>query len=93
MPEVPTFTELGFKDIVIVEYLGWYAPAKTPADFVQRLNAAVQEALGTPEMGEVFNRTGLQPLRESPEVFTARLKADVAHWGPIVKATGFTPED
>ena len=93
LPEVPSFTELGFKDIVIVEYLGWYAPAKTPADFVQRLNAAVQEALVTPELAEVFARTGLQPLRESPEVFAARLKADVAHWGPIVKATGFTPED
>ncbi|MFO1274200.1 MAG: tripartite tricarboxylate transporter substrate-binding protein [Rubrivivax sp.] len=93
LPEVPSMTELGFKDIVIVEYLGWYAPAKTPMDFVQRLNAAVQEALVSSELAEVFARTGLQPLRESPEVFAARLKADVAHWGPIVKATGFTPED
>ncbi len=93
LPDVPTLAELGYKDIALIEYLGWYAPAKTPMDLVRRLNAAVQEALGTPEMAEVFARTGLQPLRESPEVFAARVKADVAHWAPIVKATGFTPED
>lgn len=93
LPEVPTLAELGHKDLVVVEYLGWYAPARTPAELVRRLNAAVQEALATPEMAEVFQRNGLQALRESPEVFASRLKADLAHWGPIVKATGFTPED
>jgi tripartite-type tricarboxylate transporter receptor subunit TctC len=93
LTEVPTFAELGFKDIAVLEYLGWYAPAKVPAEIVRRLNAAVQEALQTPEMQEVFTRTGLQPLRESPEVFAQRVKSDTAQWGPVVKATGFTPED
>lgn len=93
LPEVPTMVELGFKDLVVVEYLGWYAPAKTPPDLVRRLNAAVQEGLATPEMAEVFARTGLTPLRETSEMFTNRVKTDLAHWGPIVKATGFTPED
>ncbi len=93
LPEVPTMVELGYKGVVVVEYLGWYAPARTPADLVQRLNVAVQEGLASPELAEVFARTGLQPLRETPEVFAARVKADLAHWGPIVKATGFTPED
>lgn len=93
LPEVPTMTELGYKGLVVVEYLGWYAPAKTPPELVRQLNAAVQEALAAPEMAEVFARTGLLPLRETPEVFGARVKGDLAHWGPIVKATGFTPED
>jgi len=93
LPEVPTLSELGYKDIEIVEFLAIYAPAKTPPDLVQRLNAAVQEALQTPEMQEVFARTGLVPLRESPQAFAARLKAEHARWAPIVKATGFTPED
>jgi tripartite-type tricarboxylate transporter receptor subunit TctC len=93
LPEVPTFIELGFKELNVVEFLGWYAPAKTPADFVRRLNAAVQEAQQTPEMQEVYARHGLQVLRESPEAFAARVKDEIARWGPIVKATGFTPED
>jgi tripartite-type tricarboxylate transporter receptor subunit TctC len=93
LPDVPTFGELGFKDIVVVEFLGWYAPARTPADVVQRLNAAVQDALGTPEMQEVFTRNGLLPLRESPEAFATRVKDELTRWGPVVKASGFTPED
>jgi tripartite-type tricarboxylate transporter receptor subunit TctC len=93
LPEVPTLAELGFKDIAVVEYLGLYAPAKTPRELVQRLNAAVQEALQTPEMQEVFTRSGLLPLRESPQVFADRVRDDLARWGPVVKATGFTPDD
>jgi tripartite-type tricarboxylate transporter receptor subunit TctC len=93
LPEVPTLAELGYKDIAVVEYLGWYAPAKTPPELVQRLNAAVQDALQTPEMQEVFTRNGLLPLRESPEAFALRVREDIKRWGPIVKATGFTPED
>lgn len=93
LPEVPTLMELGWKDISAVEFLGWYAPAKTSPEFVQKLNAAVQEALASPEMQEVFTRNGLLPLRESPEVFAVRVKDEIARWGPIVKATGFTPED
>ncbi|MBX3642942.1 MAG: hypothetical protein KF720_07715 [Rubrivivax sp.] len=77
----------------MVEFLGWYAPARTPADFVHKLNAAVQEAQQSPEMQDVYARNALQPLRESPEVFGTRIRDEVARWGPIVKSTGFTPED
>lgn len=93
LPEVPTFVELGFKDLQVVEFLGWYAPAKTPGDFVRKLNAAVQDAQQTPEMQEVYARHGLQVLRESSEAFAVRIRDEIARWGPIVKATGFTPED
>jgi tripartite-type tricarboxylate transporter receptor subunit TctC len=93
LAEVPTLVELGCKDIAVVEYLGWYGPARTPPDLVRRLNAAVQEALQSPEMQEVFSRNGLEALRESPEAFAARVKEDLAHWAPIVKATGFAAED
>lgn len=93
LPDVPTFVELGYKDLVIVEFLGWYAPAKTPPEFVRQLNAAVQEALASAEMQEVFTRTGLIALRESPEVFAKRVKDETERWGPIVKASGFKAED
>lgn len=93
LPDVPSLAELGWKDISAVEFLGWYAPARIAPDFVQRLNAAVQEAQATPEMQEVYGRLGLQPLRESPEAFAARVRLEIERWGPIVKATGFTPED
>jgi tripartite-type tricarboxylate transporter receptor subunit TctC len=93
MPEVPTLMELGWKDISAMEFLGWYAPARTPPELVRRLNAAVQEALATPEMAEVLARHGLLPVREAPDAFAQRVKDEIAHWGPVVKSTGFTPDD
>jgi tripartite-type tricarboxylate transporter receptor subunit TctC len=93
LSEVPTLTELGFKDIVVVEFLGWYAPARTSGDLVRQLNAAVQEALGTPELQDVFGRLGLVALRQTPEAFAAHVKDELHRWGPIVKASGFTPDD
>ena len=93
LPDAPTFVELGFKDIVIVEFLGWYAPAKTPPELIRQLNAAVQEALALPDLQEVYGRSGLVALRESPETFAVRVKDESARWGGVVKATGFTAED
>jgi len=93
VPEVPTFAELGYRDIAMVEFLGWYAPARTPPELVGRLNAAVRDALQTPEMTAVFAKNGLMPLIETPEAFAERVREDTARWAPIVKATGFTPED
>lgn len=93
LPDVPTFVELGYKDIVVVEFLGWYAPAKTPPELVQALNAAIQEALGSSEMQEVFTRHGLVALRQSPEAFAAHVKDELNRWAPVVKTSGFTPED
>ncbi len=89
----PTFAEQGFKDIVFIEWLGWFAPARTPADTVQRLNAAVREAMAGPEMVEVVNKLGLRARSASPAEFAAMVKADLERWGPVVKATGFSAEE
>ena len=61
--------------------------------WLQEGEAAVGRAMLGEQSIDSVARNGLQALRESPEVFASRLKADLAHWGPIVKATGFTPED
>lgn len=93
MPDTPTMVEQGFPDIALQEWLGWFLPAKTPNDIVRRLNAQVRESLQSPDMVEGLARNALEPLYQSPEEFTALLKADMAHWGPIVKATGFKAEE
>lgn len=93
LPEVPTLAEQGYPDIVLVEWLGWFMPAKVPADTVQRLNAAAREALQAPDMVEVVAKLGLRQRLSTPVEFAAMVKADVERWGPIVKATGFTAEE
>ena len=93
LPDVPTMTEAGFKDIAMLEALGWYLPAKTPMDTVRRLNGLVREALQAPEFVEALAKSGLQPLHQSPEDFAAMLKRETTHWAAAAKATGFTAED
>jgi tripartite-type tricarboxylate transporter receptor subunit TctC len=93
LPDVPTMVEIGFKDIAMLEALGWYLPAKTPMETVRKLNTLVRESLQAPEFVEALAKSGLQPLHQSPEDFMAMLKRDSAHWAAAAKATGFTAED
>jgi tripartite-type tricarboxylate transporter receptor subunit TctC len=93
LPDTPTMVELGFKDISMLESLGWHLPAKTPMDIVRRLNALVRETLQSADFVEALAKNGLQPLHQSPEDFAALLKRDSAHWAAAAKTTGFTAED
>jgi tripartite-type tricarboxylate transporter receptor subunit TctC len=93
LPDVPTLAEQGFKEIVVQEWLGWFVPAKTPPEIVQKLNALVRENLNSAEMIDILAKNSLQPISQSAEEFARIVKADLARWAPIVKASGFTAED
>jgi len=93
LPEVPTLAESGFPQIVVEPWLGFFAPAKTPADTVNRLAAAIAEVVKTPETTQNFEKFGNQTVFSSPASFAAALKAELERWQPIVKASGFTAED
>jgi tripartite-type tricarboxylate transporter receptor subunit TctC len=93
LPEVPTMAEAGFKDIVVQEWLGWFVPARTPQDQVNRLSALVREALQDPAYLQALAGNGLQALAQSPQEFDRMLRADSQRWGPVVKASGFSAEE
>jgi tripartite-type tricarboxylate transporter receptor subunit TctC len=93
LPDVPTMSEQGFKELASVEWLGWFVPAQTPAARVAALNATVNDALGTPAMTEVFAKSGLEAMRMTPERFAAHVRQDHAYWANVVKLTGFKAED
>jgi tripartite-type tricarboxylate transporter receptor subunit TctC len=93
LPDVPTMTELGHKELASLEWLGWFGPPGMQAARVTQINSAVNEALGSPAMTEVFAKNGLEALRVTPERFGALVKQDHAYWGGVVKAVGFKPEE
>jgi len=90
LPDVPTFQELGYRDLVVEDGLGVYLPAKTPADTVAKLNTAIQGALKTKDLQDPIRNWGMDVSGEGPVEFAARLARERNRWGPIVKATGFT---
>jgi len=92
-PDVPTFTELGFKDMVLGEWFGMFAPAMTPASVVEKINAAVRDTLRKAEVTARLTTLGYTPLHLSAAEMKQRLVADLNAWGPVVKSTGFTVEE
>ena len=91
-PGTPTLQEQGFKDLAFTEWFGFFVPAKTPADTVQRLSSAIRTALATPDVVDGLAMLYLEPLPTTPAQLAAMLKADTEMWAPLVKAVGFTPE-
>jgi tripartite-type tricarboxylate transporter receptor subunit TctC len=89
---VPTLKEAGI-DIDVPLWYGLYAPAATPAPALDRLRATIVAGLSTPTAKERFGRLGLVPTPSTPAELTALQQRESAMWGPVVKASGFTPED
>ena len=90
LPDVPTFTELGLKDIVGLGRYGFLAPAGVPKATIDRLNAAIAQAVQSADLKERFLKLGLEPQTGSAEQFGKVLAADAGRWGPVVKASGYT---
>jgi len=91
-PNVPTFVEQGFRDLVLDEWFGFFVPGKTPPDIVNQLNAAIRAALAVPEVVTGLAQMGLVATPSSPTELAALLKRDTERWGPLVKTVGFTAD-
>jgi len=91
-PTVATLTEQGLKDMAFNEWFGFYLPAGASAATVQRVNAALRNALAAPDVIEGLAAMGLEAASSSPAELAALLKRDHDRWGPLVKAIGFTAD-
>jgi tripartite-type tricarboxylate transporter receptor subunit TctC len=92
LPDVPTFREQGYN----IEGGGWYAayaPAKTPKDTIERLAAAIGEALKSPDVRDKLEALGMEPTGYGPAELARIQRADYDKWGPVIKASGFKPEN
>ncbi len=91
-PDVPTYTEQGFKALEMVEWYGLFLPAKAAPEVVQRAATAVRTAMTSPDMAEGLAAFGMEVQVSSPAELTKAVNDENAAWGPIIKKVGFTPE-
>ncbi|RYX94500.1 MAG: twin-arginine translocation pathway signal protein [Comamonadaceae bacterium] len=91
-PDVPTYEEQGVKNVTHSEWFAFLLPAKTPADVVNRMNAALKVALAQKDVVDGLAGFGLEAMSSTPAELTDLLKRDTAKWAPIVKAVGFTAD-
>jgi tripartite-type tricarboxylate transporter receptor subunit TctC len=92
LPDVPTMMESGFPDMSAWFWSGLWAPAGTPAAVVDRLNAATNAALKSPEMKASMEKLGIEATTGSPQDFAAFIAAEVPKWARIVEASGVKME-
>jgi tripartite-type tricarboxylate transporter receptor subunit TctC len=92
MPEVPTIAEtgkaVGLGGFDIDTWFGLFGPAKLPADVTQRLNKAFVDALGAPDLRARLATLLAEPAPMTPDAFAGFVKAELAKYEGIVKATG-----
>jgi len=88
LPDVPTVAESGYKDFVAEDWKAFVAPVGTPADAVQKLNAAVNAALARPETKKKLAEEGTRPLGGTPEQLAAFIKTEHVRWGAAVREAG-----
>ena len=85
LPDVPTLDEQGIKDVYADNWYALFAPAKTPAPVIAKLNAAVNAVLKDPETAKKLIEAGADPAAGTPEELAAFLKSELERWGKVVK--------
>jgi len=88
LPNVPTIAEAGVPNYESGVWFGIMVPAGTPHDIIMKLNAAAVQATKSPEFIKRMTDLGYSIIPGSPEDMARMLKAEVARWTPIVKASG-----
>lgn len=88
MPQVPTVAESGFPGFEAIAWNGIVAPAGTPPDVVQRLNAEIGAILRRPEMSAKLASAGWDPAPGSSEEFRRFIADEQARWTPVIRRSG-----
>jgi tripartite-type tricarboxylate transporter receptor subunit TctC len=93
VPELPTVNEaLGLKDYELIAYFAVYAPAGTPADIVNKLNAAVNAAANSKEVQEKFAAIGFAVQPGTPEDLAKRGALETAKWAKAIQDAKIEPQ-
>jgi tripartite-type tricarboxylate transporter receptor subunit TctC len=93
LPDVPTVAESGIKDYEVASWNGLSVPQTTPAGIVATLNQAVKDVMPNPDLQERSKQMGMAMRWSTPQVMTARMKADIAKWGAVIDKAGIAKRD
>ena len=92
LPDVPSFSEVGYPKVIVLNWQGLIAPKGTPKAIIDKLNAAANEALKDPQLRDLMLSQGNEIGGASPADFAALIKSESAKWGAVVKLANIKPE-
>lgn len=91
-PEVPTFAEQGFGELLIEEWFGFYMPARVPGATIAAANSAIVAALKERAVIDALASVGLIARGSTPEEMARSQREEFERWGPLVRRIGFSAE-
>jgi tripartite-type tricarboxylate transporter receptor subunit TctC len=91
MPGLPAVAELlpGYE---VTQWYGILVPAGVPKDIIERLHREIARAIANPKISQLFVNLGTQPVSNSPEEFTAFIKAETEKWGKVIRSANITAD-
>ncbi len=92
LPDVPTVAEAGLAGYESVGWFGIVAPAGTPDAIVNRLNAAIVEALNDPATQTTIRNLGVEPAPSTPAAFGEYIRTETTKWGDVIRSAGIKLE-
>ena len=90
LPDLPTVADSGLPGYESAQWYGVLAPAGTPADILNALNARIRQIMQTPEMKERMKSDGLVPEAGTREQFTQHMKVETEKWSKVIKVSKAT---
>ncbi|WP_422096469.1 Bug family tripartite tricarboxylate transporter substrate binding protein [Variovorax sp.] len=93
MPNLPSFVEAGYKDVVATAWFAYYAPLKTPQPVVEKLRAEFARAVNKREVRQMLLQNGMYPVADTGDALVKTMREDTARWAGIMKAVNFQAND
>ena len=90
--DVPTFLELGYKDIDVDLWYAFFVPTKTPAATISKLHADLSVIIAQPAVKDILGKAGLDASASTPEELASIVAKDYPRWGRVVQLKGITGE-
>jgi tripartite-type tricarboxylate transporter receptor subunit TctC len=91
-PDIPTIAEAGVPGFEVGGVFGLLAPAKTPREIVNRLNAEIVRAVGSPDVANGFKAVGTDPLGTTAEEFAEIIRNDMPKWAKVAREANIRAE-
>lgn len=85
LPDLPTLAEVGVPDVKADAWIGFIAPAKTPAAALQRLQREITQVLADPAVKEKLATLYMEPVGNTPAEFRSTVAGEVARWKPVIE--------
>jgi tripartite-type tricarboxylate transporter receptor subunit TctC len=92
LPDVPTMQEAGVPGYAASVWLALLAPAGTPPQIVNQLNAEIAKVMKDPELRKAFDAAGVEPDPSTPQAMSQYMTQEMARWGKVVKEAGIKLE-